>query len=348
VKAKRRWSWLAAALVGALAVVGAGYAASKTSKSPAEKAAAVKIGLVTDVGSLNDKGFNFLSNMGLKRAESKLKVSGRVFLTNSAADRLPNLRSAAQLGYGLVIGVGFLMYDGLDKVAPAFSKTKFAGVDVPYSSLTSKPKNVRGIQFKEQEAGYLVGYIAGMTLKFQKGKQVASAVGANNVPAIVHYIAGYKAGVKKADPKATVLSDYANDPTFSDQAKCKETALNQIGRGSKIVFQVAGQCGLGALDAAKEKKIWGIGVDADQSYFGSYMLTSAVKKVDVAVFQTIQSFKKNPSKFKTGYDAVFNVKNGGVGYGKISAKAPHRAQIVKAVKKIEKQIASGKIVPPAK
>jgi basic membrane protein A and related proteins len=345
---RRSWlPWLAAALVGALAVAGAGYGASKSSKAPAKKSASLKVAVVTDIGGLNDKGFNHLANVGLQRAEKKLKVEGRIFITAAAADRLPNLRSAAQQGYGLVIGVGFLMFDPLGKVAPAFSKTKFAGVDVPWAAVEGKPKNLRGIQFKEQQAGYLVGYIAGLTLKYQGGKQMASAVGANKVPAIVRYIAGYKAGVKKANPKATVLSDYANDPTFADQAKCKETALNQIGRGSKVVFQVAGQCGLGALDAAKSKKVWGIGVDADQSFYGTHILTSAVKKVDVSVYQTIQAYKKNPSKFKMGYDAAFDVRNKGVGYGKISAKAPKRAQIIKAVNKIEKQIASGKIVPPA-
>ena len=342
----RRWlPWLAAALVGALAIAGASYGGSKAGKAPAKKGATARVAVVTDIGGLNDKGFNHLASVGLKKAN--LGKNGRIFITASASDRVPNLRSAAQQGYGLVIGVGFLMFDPLGKVAPAFSKTKFAGIDVPVAAVAGKPKNLRGIQFKEQEAGYVVGYIAGMTLKNTAGSDVASAVGANKVPAIVRYIGGYKAGVKKADPKAQVLVDYANDPTFADQAKCKETALNQIGRGSKVVFQVAGQCGLGALSAAKDKKVWGIGVDADQSFLGTHILTSATKRVDAAVYQTIQAFERNPSKFKTGYDAVFNAKNGGVGYGKISPKAPQRAKLIAAANKILREIASGKIKPPA-
>src|SRR5947207_1341918 len=164
------------------------------------------------------------------------------FGVGSAAERLPNLQAAAQDGYQLVFGTGFFFGDTLDKVAPKFPNVKFAGIDVNYNTdLPSKPTNVRGIQFKEQEAGYLVGYLAGLVLKQQPGPDVASAIGANTVPAIVRYFGGYRAGVKKADPKATVILSYANDPTFSDQAKCKEVALNQISQKTQIIFTAAGE-----------------------------------------------------------------------------------------------------------
>jgi len=307
-----------------------------------------KVAIVTDIGGLNDKGFNHLSYVGLQRAQRQLKVQGRAFVTNSANDRLPNLRTAAQQGYGLVIGVGFLMFDPLDKVAGSFPNTKFAGVDVPYALLASKPRNVRGLVFKEQEAGYLVGYIAGLTVKDQPGRDVISAVGANRVPAIVKFIAGYKAGAKRANRRVTVLVNYANDPTFADQAKCKETTLNQIERGSKIAFMVAGQCGLGGLTAAKERRIWGIGVDADQSFLGKHILTSATKKVDVAVYQTIKAFKANPRGFAGGIDKIFDVKSGAVGYGKLSTRLPKakRAEYTRKVNRIRALISSGKIRPP--
>jgi basic membrane protein A and related proteins len=314
----------------------------------AARTAAVKVAVVTDIGGLNDRSFNQAANAGRLRVQNKLGLSTRVFITQSASDRLPNLQTAAQDGYGLVFGTGFFMGDPLDKVAPRFADTKFAGIDVSYSDLSSKPKNVRGLIFKEQEAGYLVGYIAGLVLKQQKGPDVASAIGANTVPAIVRYIGGYKAGVKKADPKAKVLADYANDPTFSDQTKCKETATNQISRHTQIIFAVAGGCGLGALNAAKEKGLWGIGVDVDQGYLGKYMLTSALKDVANAVYLTSKEFKANPTSFKGGFNKVFTVKNGGIGYGKISTKLKNRAAIIKKVNKIKKLIASGKIVPPTK
>ena len=344
----------AVALLALAALVVAAGAAARTGRAsgPTAKQATVKVALVTDIGGLNDRGFNHLSYVGLQRAKAKLKVQTRVFITQTANDRTPNLRSAAQLGYGLVIPVGVLFAFGpLDDVAPAFPKTKFAGVDVQWSSLAKKPANVRGIQFREQEAGYLVGYIAGLVIKRHpyKGKQVVSGVGANKVPAIVRYLGGFRAGAKKANPKVTVLLNYANDPTFADQAKCKETTLNQIQQGSGVVFEAAGACGLGGLDAAKQQGIWGIGVDADQGFLGKHILTSALKNVSLSVYQAIAAYKANPSGFKGGFDKIYSVKNNGVGYGKLSTKLSKadRTFITKKLKVIKKQIASGKIKPPS-
>jgi len=317
----------------------------------ASNQATIKVADVTDIGGLNDKGFNHLSYVGLVRAEKQLGIQGRVYITNTAAERKPNLQAAAQSGYGLVIAVGVLYEFGpLDDVAPAFPNTKFVGIDVDWSGLSKKPTNVRGVQFKEQESGYLVGYIAGLEIKLHphKGNQIISGVGANKVPAITRFLAGYRAGAKKANRHVTVKIDYANDPTFNDQAKCKETTLNQIQAGSGIVFEAAGACGLGGLSAAKQNHIWGIGVDADQSFLGSHILTSATKHVDRAVYEAIAAFKKNPSGFTGGFNKVYNIKNGGVGYGKLSKKlsAHDRLYITTRVNKIAKLIAQGKIVPP--
>jgi basic membrane protein A len=334
---------LAAMLAVLVGVTGGDGQAAAT-----KNAQALNVAIVTDIGGLNDKGFNQLSNVGLERAKKQLGVQGRVYITNSASDRIPNLSAAARGGNGLVIGVGFLMFEPLGKVAPAFADTKFAGIDVPWALVEGKPTNLRGVQFKEQEAGYLVGYIAGLVIKQQGGRQVAGGIGANNVPAIVKFLAGYRAGVKKANPRATVLNQYANDPTFADQAKCKEVALNQIERGAQVIFHAAGGCGLGAMNAAKEKKIWGIGVDADQYFLGSHMLTSATKKVDVAVYQMIRAYKANPSGFKGGFDTTFGVKNSGVGYGRVSSRLKNRAAIIAKVDAIKKQIAAGTIKPPVK
>jgi basic membrane protein A len=147
---------------------------------------------------------------------------------------------------------------------------------------------------------------------------VISAVGANKVPQIIHYISGYIQGARKANPGIKVLANYANDPTFSDQAKCKETALAQIEQQTQVIFQVAGGCGLGALSAAKEAKIWGIGVDADQRYLGPHMMTSALKRVNVAVEDiTRLAFAGN---LKTGGDYTYSLKNNGVGLGSVSPK----------------------------
>jgi basic membrane protein A len=336
---------LALAVLVAAATGGSSEAAPAAKKS---QAATVKVAVVTDIGGLNDRSFNHLANLGQLMAKRKLGVQTRVYITNSAAQRVTNVAAAARSGYGLVIGVGFFMGEALNTVAPQFPNTKFAGVDVSWGDLKSKPKNVRGLLFKEQEAGYLAGYLAGLEIKRKpfNGQQKVAAIGAISVPAIVRYLAGYKAGAKKANPQVNVITGYANDPTFADQSKCREVALNDINNGAGIIFQVAGACGLGALDAAKSKGAWGIGVDADQSFLGPHMLTSAVKKVDVAVFSTIKAFKANPKAFRGGFNAIFDVANDGVGYGKVSSKVP-RSEIVK-LEAVRKLIAAHKIAIPEK
>jgi basic membrane protein A and related proteins len=310
----------------------------------------VKAALVTDIGGLNDKGFNHLAYLGITRAHSQLGVAQRVYITNTSQQRGSNLQAAAKAGYGIVVATGFNFISDLPNTAKAFPKTKFVGVDVSAAALKPSAPNYHGLVFKEQEAGYLVGYIAGLMIQRHpyKGKQVVSAVGANPVPAIVHYLAGFQAGAKKANPGVTVLLNYANDPTFNDQTKCKVTTQNQISRGSGIVFEAAGGCGLGGLDAAKQAGIWGIGVDADQGYLGTFMLTSALKKVDVAVFDAIKEFKDNPASLKGNSDSVFDVQNGGVGYAPLSSKVSQadNTYITGKVKAIAQQIASGKIQVP--
>src|SRR4029078_8198966 len=127
--------------------------------------------------------------------------------------------------------------------------------------------------------------------KDKGGKQGISSVGGQKIPPVDHYISGYQAGAKAANSGIKTLNAYSQD--FVDQAKCKELALNQIQEGSQVVFQVAGQCGLGALDAAKEKGKQGIGVDADQAYLGDHVMTSALKKIDQAVYDEINAVHDN-------------------------------------------------------
>jgi basic membrane protein A len=244
-----------------------------------------------------------------------LGIQGRVIQSKSGSDYIPNLSACVRQGAAITVGVGFLMADAMDAVATKFPKSKFAIVDVDVTGLKHKPKNVQGLLFKEQEAGYLVGYMAGLYAK-SKGITAVSSVGGIKIPPVDRYIAGYQFGAKKANPGITTLNGYSQD--FNDQAKCKEIALDQIANGSGVVFQVAGQCGLGALDAAKEKSDFGIGVDADQWYLGAHMMTSALKRVDVAVYSAIAASKAG--KLKTGINAIFSAKQNGVGYGKVSPR----------------------------
>jgi basic membrane protein A len=302
---------------------------------------AIRVGLVTDIGGLDDRSFNFLANQGLERAEQELGVEGRVVISRANADYVPNLSSLAQQDYDLIIGVGFLMAEAVGTVAARFPDVNFAIIDFSNASLEGTPANVRGLLFKEQEAGYLAGYLAGLMNAQESGsRQVIGSVGGQKIPPVDRYIAGYQAGAKAANPEITTLNGYSQD--FVDQAKCKEIALNQIGRGADVIFQVAGQCGLGALSAAAEQNVRGIGVDADQAYLGAHILTSALKKVDVAVFQTAQEVQDG--SFAGGEDSVFDVASGGVGLGEISDDVP--GDIISQVQEIQDQIAAGEIDIP--
>jgi basic membrane protein A and related proteins len=314
---------------------GGGGGASTAQESSKPK---IKVGLVTDIGGLNDRGFNQLANDGLERAKKELGVEGRVITSSKNSDYIPNLGTFGQQGYDLIVGNGFLMGDAVATSARRFPKSKFAIIDFTQAAMKGKPTNAEGLVFKEQEGGYLVGYLAGLYAKDNDADTV-SVIGGQKVPAVDHYIAGYQAGAKAANPDITVLSGYSQD--FVDQAKCKELALNQIGRGSKVVFAAAGQCGLGAIDAAKERDVQAIGVDNDQSFLGPQVLTSATKKVDVAVYDAIKAVQDGT--FKGGSDLVFDVKNEGMGVGKISAAGQKYASQIDEVKQ---KIAAGEITPP--
>jgi basic membrane protein A and related proteins len=331
---RKRWLTLAALAVVTVLVASLGAAVRGGSASAAHKAQ-FSACLVTDIGGLNDKSFNHLAYVGLQHAQ-RAGIKGRVIQSHSDAEYIPNLKACVQSGAGITIGVGFLMDSAMDVVASAFPNNKFAIVDDDVTFMKHKPKNVEGLLFREQEAGYLVGYAAGMWAKSHGGKAVGS-VGGLKIPPVDRYIAGFQYGAKKAFPGIKTLNDYSNN--FVTQAKCKEKALNQIAQGSVVEFQVAGQCGLGVLDAAHAKGIFGIGVDADQGYLGPWVMTSALKRVDVAVYNAIQA--GNHGKLKGGANKQFSATIGGVGYGKWSSRVP--ASIKNAVAAQFKKLKSGQI-----
>jgi basic membrane protein A and related proteins len=296
----------------------------------------LRVGLVTDIGGLNDRSFNFLANRGLEEAEQQLGIEGRVLISRQNSDYVPNLSTLARDEFDLVIAVGFLMADAVATAAKRFPDTNFAIIDFSTTALKGKPSNVRGLLFKEQEAGYLAGYLAGLL----DGVDTVSTVGGVKIPPVDRYIAGFQAGAKAANAKVKTLNAYSED--FVAQDKCKELALNQIDRGSDVVFQVAGQCGLGALDAAKTGDVWGIGVDADQAHLGAHILTSAVKRVDSAVLQAIQLAQEGD--FTGGEDSIFDVASEGVGLGEISDEVPE--DIAQKVEDLEQRIADGDVRIP--
>jgi basic membrane protein A and related proteins len=321
-----------------------GEGAATTTETQAE---AVKAGLVSDVGRFNDKSFNQSALEGLNRAKDELDAETRAIESRAAGDYVPNLSSLVRQGYDISIGVGFLMAEGVNSVARRFPDSNFAIVDYsvmapPFTDAEKNvdtPTNVQGLTFATNENSYLIGCMAAMMTQKQGGKQVISAVGGLDIPTVSIFIAGYQDGAKACNSNIQVLVDFSQD--FVAQDKCKELALNQIAKGSQVVFQVAGGCGLGALDAAKEKGKWGIGVDKDQSDLGAHILTSAVKRVDVSVFDTIQAVQEGT--FKGGTDALFNLENEGVAVGTTSDKVTQ--DILDKVDELKQQIIDGTIKP---
>jgi len=337
-------SLVAAAAFAVLLVAGCGGSSNKsgggTTTTGSSAGSGVKIGLVTDVGGLNDRGFNHLAYVGVQNAKARLGVDYKVNLSSSPSEYIPNLTQFARQGYDLTVGVGFTEANAIDTVAHLFPTRNFAIVDVDQTTEPHKPPNLLGLLFREQEVGYLAGYLAGLEEKRRPGPDVVGSVGGQKQPPVDRFIAGYQAGAKAADPGIKTLNAYSQD--FVKQDLCKSIALNQIAAGAGVVFQVAGGCGLGVIKAAAEKNVWAIGVDADQSYIDpQHILTSAKKNVDVAVYKAIESVVHG--KFKGG-NVVYGLKDDGVSLGKINARVPKSE--IEQVDKIRQQIVAGKITIP--
>lgn len=316
---------------------GGGAAATSNTTSASSSGSGFKVGLVTDIGGLNDHGFNHLSYQGLLEAESQLGVKGTVLQSTSGADYIPNLTRLAAAGNKLVIAVGFLMADAIQTVATKYPNVHFAIIDNPGGAAPDTAKNIEGIDFAEQQAGYPAGYLTGLYLKAHH-YTTASTVGGQSIPPVTDYIGGFQAGVKASDPSAKLLNAYSQN--FTDESSCKELALNQINAGSKVVFQVAGTCGLGVISAGVQTHTQVIGVDADQSYLApTLVLTSAEKKVDTGVFTAIKDLQAG--QFSSNLQE--NIQNGGVGIGKIG---PAGAQYEAQINNIIAEMKSGKINPP--
>jgi basic membrane protein A and related proteins len=308
----------------------------------APQATTFRAGLVSDVGRFNDKGFNQAQLKGLNRAKRELKVATRAIESRSAGDYLPNMASLARQGYGIVISAGFLLGDATEDVADQFPNIKFAITDVSVKGLKRKHSNIEGLTYATQQNSYLVGCLAARVAN-RAGSKNIGVVGGVKIPPVDTFLAGYRAGALKCVPGTTVQIGYSQD--FIDQAKCKSVAQNQIDAGARVIFNVAGPCGLGALDAAKQARRWGIGVDVDQSYLGNHILTSAVKRVDTGIFLAVKGAKTGKG-YKRGGDLVFNLKNKGVSLGKISKTAKIPKAWITQINKLKAQIISGKIKPP--
>jgi basic membrane protein A len=331
-----------AAVVLSLTIV-----AGSIAKPSSPKADTITAALISDIGKFTDRGFNQNQLLGLTRAKSKLGVKEIHLQSNSVSDYIPNMTSAVRQKADLVVAAGFLLADSTATMAKKFPDTNFAITDytvkdAPFSDKTGKVlfDNVVGLTYAANEGGCLVGVLAARTAQ-RMGTKTIGAVGGLKIPPVDIWIAGYKKCATMAVPGTKVLVDYSQDFVASD--KCKTVAENQLGQGAQVIFQVAGGCGIGALKAADEAGKWGIGVDVDQYSVAKRVLTSAVKRVDNGVYQAIQAVKAG--KFVGGKDLVFNLKNGGIGLGKMNPAVT--AADKAAMNQYKARIISGKLKLPS-
>lgn len=331
--------------VSAVATSASPTAAIPSSAGPSSAAPVIRVGLVTDIGGLNDGGFNSLGLKGLTDAETELGIEGDVLESKQDSDYIPNIQKFADEGYDLIITVGFLMTDATAQVAAEYPDVRFAIID---SAFDPPLPNATGILFKEQESGFLTGYLAGQvtTAGLPRGnpEKVVGNVGLVKIPPVDRYLAGFAAGAKYADPEITTLLGYSN--TFTDPAKCKEIALQQIEQGADVLF-TGTPCGVGVYDAAGENNAWTVWADVDiieQQGAGTLpqILTSAIKRVDSSVTQAIRSVVDG--SFVGGGVVTLGLAESGVGLGSVSSEVP--AELVAKTEALIPKIISGEIQIP--
>jgi len=307
---------LAVILINVILIFSAGTGQNKNQKLNT----GLKVGLVFDVGGRGDKSFNDSAYNGLMKAVKEFGVNAEYIEPGEGADRESALRLLAARKFDLIVGIGFIFTDDVSNIAKEYPDVKFACVD--YARGEDIPANVAGLKFKEEEGSYLVGAIAALCSK----TKTIGFVGGMDIPLIRKFEAGYKAGAEAVIPGIKIISNYAGvtGAAFKDPAKGKELSLSQYNNSADIIFHASGSTGLGVFEAArslnefsfkddKEKYTkFAIGVDANQYYEApGSILTSMMKKVDIAVYDIIKDCVDN--KFSGGLKHL-GLKEDGVGF----------------------------------
>lgn len=298
---------------------------------------ALKVGLVLDKGGKDDKSFNASAYEGATRAQKDLGIEFK-YVEATDTNAIENLhRSFAAKDFDLIIGIGFAQADAVKKIAAQFPQKKFAIVDGEVTL-----PNVRSLLFEEHEGSYLVGAIAAL-----KSKNKVGFIGGMDIPLIRRFEMGYEAGMKKINPKAQLVSNFIgiSGEAWNNPAKAKELALAQFNSGVDVIFVAAGASGSGVFDAAEEKKKLAIGVDSNQNWMKpGFVLTSMLKRVDIAVYNTIRETKDG--QFKGGI-VRFGLKDKGIDYSVDQYNEKVLSQDVrKKTDDLKGQIIAGKIQVP--
>jgi basic membrane protein A and related proteins len=332
---ERKWLILILSILFILPLVGC------TVGKPTSDENVFKVGLVTDVGGLNDGSFNQTAWAGCKQAERELKVNIKALESKRDGDYIPNLTKFAREGRGLIWGMGYKLEKAVAEAAKNFPDRHFAIVD---SNLGGNiPKNVAAITFKEEEGSFLMGVMAGLSTKTNK----VGFIGGIRSSLIEKFEAGYRAGVKSVNHNATVQVAYAE--SFTDAAKGRSLAGTMYNSGVDIIYHAAGGVGKGLFDEVKTRpagKFWAIGVDMDQSSLApNHTLSSMIKKVDVVVYDMIKAVKEKKGSF--GKEIQYGLKEGGVGYAANTSQHV-KPEVLQKVEAIRQQIVSGEIQVPTR
>lgn len=295
------------------------------------------------VGRKSDP-FQYGAFRGLVRAKRELHVQAKAVApspTGVGDQFVAPFFQLAREHYDLVIAVGFLELNATSRAARRFHHERFAILDATHHDVPRHPANLEGTVFHTEQGAYLAGYLAAKIADRGPPPHVVSSIGGVEIPSVDAYIAGFEAGARRADPKITVLRAYSR--TFLSPKPCANAARHQIDQHSRVVFNVAGACGLGALETAKRSGVYGIGVDIDQSYLGPFILTSVVKNLNEAVYDLVKRLVRR--RLPTGGNLSFDLRNKGVRLGPFS---PHVSQSLRRrLKLLTRQIEQGKIVVPS-
>lgn len=301
------------------------------------QAAPLKVGMVTDVGGVNDQSFNQSAWEGLTKVKKELGIKTSYQESKQDADYPANLETLLDSKNDLIWGIGFKMADAILIAAKQNPKQKYAIIDYSYGAKT--PKNVVGVMFKAEEGAFLAGYIAAKMSK----TGTLGFIGGMSVPIIHSFLYGFKAGAKYANKKINILEQHAE--SFTDAAKGKAIANQMIGKGADVVFHAAGAVGDGVIEAAKEKNKMAVGVDRDQNYLApKNVITSSMKRVDNAVFNVVSDLNKGV--FKGGTTVEYGLKDGAVDIAPTTSKMIP-AVLLADLTKIKKDIIEGKIKIPS-
>lgn len=297
----------------------------------------LKVGMVTDVGGVNDQSFNQSAWEGLQKTKKEMGVKVSYQESKQDADYAANLETLYDAKNDLIWGIGFKMADAILLAAKQNPKQKYAIIDYSYGEKT--PKNVIGVMFKAEEGAFLAGYIAA---KMSKTNTIGF-IGGMSVPIIHAFQYGYKAGAKHANPKITILEQHAE--SFTDAAKGKAIANQMMGKSADVVFHAAGAVGDGVIEAAKEKNKFAIGVDRDQNYLApKNVITSSMKRIDNAVYNVVRDLSKG--QFAGGSTITYGLKDGAVDVAPTTMKMIPMA-LMSDVSELKKKITDGKIKVPA-